>query len=127
MHTRCSTGACQASFPSLNVDIFLVMSTEQVMHSFKIAVARGWIDVQWLRVLEGTCSCRGPAFCSQHPHGNLQQPVTPVLGDPAPSYGCSEHQACMLCTDMYAVNYSYTETDMESIAFLRGGKEEGMF
>lgn len=109
VHTRCSTSACWSSFPSLNLDIFLITPIKWVIHSFKIAVTRGWIDVQWLRVLEGTCSCRAPAFCSQHPHGNLQQPIPPVLGDPVPSYGCSGHQACALCTDIYAVNYPYTE------------------
>lgn len=36
--------------------------------------------------VESSCSCRGPRFHLQHPHGRLQPSLTPVPGNLMPSY-----------------------------------------
>lgn len=43
------------------------------------------------------CCSRGPGFNSQHPHGNKQLLVTPVPGEPTPSFGT----AYMWFTDIH--------------------------
>ena len=49
----------------------------------------GWRDGS---VIKNTgCSCRGPRFSSQHPHGGSQPSVTPAPGNLMPSSGLSWH------------------------------------
>ena len=60
----------------------------------------GWRDGS---VVKSTgCSCRGPGFASQHPHGGSELPVTPVPGDRIHSSDCHRDQAHMNGTDTQA-------------------------
>lgn len=67
---------------------------------FKKLVILGW------RIGSGVkstyCSCRGPEFKSQYPHGVSQPPVTPVMGDPMPNSHLQEHCSIRFTTDIHA-------------------------
>jgi hypothetical protein len=45
------------------------------------------------------CSFRGHGFDSQKPHA-IYNSVTPIPGDPMPSYSLPRHQAYTWCTDI---------------------------
>ena len=55
------------------------------------------IDLSWgcRDVLKSTgCSCGGPGFGSQHPHGSLQPMITPVPGNSPPSLASAGADTC---------------------------------
>lgn len=51
--------------------------------SFRLEQWEGLESGSWLRV--ACCSCRGPGFGPQHPHGSSQPSETPVAEDLIPS------------------------------------------
>lgn len=57
---------------------------------------RGW-SLDGSEVKTTCCSCRGPRFSSQHPHGGSKPSVTPVLQNLVPSSDLFKHQAGSWC------------------------------
>ena len=76
-------GHCRRQPVWASVGVHIFPAIKEWRWEFKYPWAWGWGDGS--EVKSTCCSCRGPRFSSQRPHGGPQPSVTPVPGDPMPS------------------------------------------
>jgi hypothetical protein len=69
---------------------------------------RGWKDVSV------ACSCQGPEFSSQHPHGGLQLSVFPVPRNILDSTGTTLMWSMNINADKTCINIKYKEIKLLS-------------
>ena len=74
-------GHCRRQPVWASVGVHIFPAIKEWRWEFKYPWGWGWGDGS--EVKSTCCSCRGPRFSSQRPHGGPQPSVTPVPGDPS--------------------------------------------